>query len=247
MIVHLAAMLMKASRAAPRGAFAVNAAATHSLLWASTQQGNRCFVLGSSVGVYGIPAPGSLVTETSPIGACTCYGAGKFSSELYCRCFSESFDLPYIALRLGTLYGDRLHADGFYAAHLLSLMDRLDESIIEVEGQPDEHYDFLYVGGAAEAVVQAVHHDVRDIELNVVSGRSVSWEEIVTTLLRAAGSETTVEWRSRNGDAWAVQRNFSGDLAREVLGFSPAVSLTEGLSRLVRWYPIHPRPSSLDQ
>jgi UDP-glucose 4-epimerase len=244
-VVHLAAMLMRASRQDPREAFDVNTGGTHSVLWAASQHRVKRFVLGSSVGVYGTPGPEHLITEDSPIGARTFYGASKFACELYCRCFTESFALPFIALRIGTLYGARLHPSGFYPGQLLRLLELRDSPRLAVEGDPNELHDFLYVSDAAEAIFRAVLSEVSDVAVNVVSGKPVTWEEIVKELLAAARSSAELEWQARSGDKFAFSRRFSGKLAHDLLDFRPNVSLSQGMLKLVDWFQNRPRAENV--
>ena len=78
------------------------------------------------------------------------------------RYFCDSEGLDYIALRVGTLFGDRQHRAGLYPGQLLSLLDRRADDLIDVLGSPDEVHDFLYVGDAADAVVAAVRGSGRE-------------------------------------------------------------------------------------
>jgi UDP-glucose 4-epimerase len=114
LVVHLAAVLMAASADDPRLAFEINVAATQELLHQCVRHGVGKLVLGSSVGVYGVPEnDDQLIDEQHPIGARTFYGSAKFANELFCRAYKDSFGLDYVALRFATLYGDRMNPEGF--------------------------------------------------------------------------------------------------------------------------------------
>jgi UDP-glucose 4-epimerase len=236
-VVHLAAMLLNAAQEDPTQAYEVNVTATYELLRHAARFGPRV-VLGSSVGVYGVPDPEQTITEATPIGARTFYGASKFTGELFARYFCDSADLDYVALRIGTLFGDRQHRSGLYPGQLLSLLDRRADDAVDVLGAPDEVHDFLYVGDAADAVVSAVHGNGRDTAVNIVSGTPVTWAEVVGTVLASAESSATVRWQKRNGHV-AAKRHFSRELAERLLDFRPSVELAEAARRMVAWHDAH--------
>jgi UDP-glucose 4-epimerase len=238
-VIHLAALLMTASHADPRTSFDVNVAATHRLLSQSAEADIERFVLGSTVGVYGVPATTEVIDETHPIDARTFYGASKFSAELFCRAFCDTTGLSYVALRLGTLYGDRLHPGGFYPGQLLSLLDQRDLPSLTIHGGPDELHDFLYVGDAAEAVSAAACTGVHEAVVNVVSGRPVTWQEVINALLDATGRRPKIVWRPRTAH-FAQYRRFDPRKATELLGFQPSTSLADGMRHLVEWHDRQP-------
>jgi UDP-glucose 4-epimerase len=236
-VVHLAALLLNAAQEDPTQAYEVNVTATYELLRHAARLGSRV-VLGSSVGVYGVPDPGQTITEATPINARTFYGASKFTGELFARYFCDSAGLDYVALRIGTLFGDRQHRSGLYPGQLLSLLDRRGDDVIDVMGAPDEVHDFLYVGDAADAVVAAATGSVRDTAINIVSGIPVTWGDVVAAVLSAAASSATVRWQARTGHV-ATKRRFSRDLAEQLLDFRPSVGLTECARRMVAWQDAH--------
>ncbi|WP_193782961.1 NAD(P)-dependent oxidoreductase [Streptomyces sp. E5N91] len=235
-VVHLAAVLMARSADDPRAAFEINVAATQELLGQCVRHEVGKLVLGSSVGVYGVPeSDDQLIDEGHPIGARTFYGAAKFANELFCRAYHDSFGLDYVALRFGTLYGDRMNPEGFYPGQLLRLIDERDSPQVRVAGSPDELHDFLYAGDAAEAAVRAALGPPTDVTLNVVSGRPTTWAGIVGALFECLDVSPAVDWQPREV-AWAPRRRFDGSRATAVLGLPPATELPSGLRRLVDWH-----------
>ena len=236
-VVHLAATLMNASQADPVRAFEVNVAATHALLWAAVRSGVERVVLGSSVGVYGVPRTAEPITERSPIDTRTFYGASKFSGELFARAFSQTYGLDVVTLRIGTLYGERLHPGGLYPGQLLSLLGRRGEDRLEIAGAPDELHDFLYVGDAAEAISSATRSVPHADPLNIVSGRQVTWSQIIESLLASAGWSPEVSWTPRpDGATFASRRVFAAEAAYRALGFRATTSLAAGMRALTEWY-----------
>lgn len=234
-IVHLAALLMLQARQDPRVAFEVNTAASHDLLQLAVETGVRRFIFASSVGVYGAPPDDQVITESTPFLCRSLYGASKVAVELYCRAFHDMYGLEYTALRLGTVYGPRLHGNGFFPRFILSVLDQVDRGEVPVvEGRPGELHDFVYAVDVADAVVRAVAAEQTDVALNIVSGVPVTLAEVFGTLLDLYGAPGQIDWKPRS-ISYVERRRFSGALAEQILGFRAATDLRAGLQTVIDW------------
>jgi UDP-glucose 4-epimerase len=71
--------------------------------------------------------------------------------------------------------------------------------------------------------------------VNIASGREVSVNELVRLLLQVLEADVPVEHLPpRAGD---VRRHLASiDLARQLIGYEPRTSLSEGLAETVAWY-----------
>lgn len=235
-VVHLAAMLTLESTGAPREALEVNVVASHALLEAAVRLRVPRFVFGSSVGVYGQPPEGLVVDESGPIRARSLYGAAKYAIELYLRAFHDMYGLPYFALRFGTVYGPRQHRRGFFPRVLYDVLEAVEDGRTpRVEGDPRELHDFSYVGDAARAALLALDSPIEEGVANVVSGRPVTLQQVVDTLLQVYGAQAEVQWLARSEIGVATDRRFDGSHAKSTLGFEPSVSLADGLRAFVDW------------
>lgn len=234
-IVHLAALLMAGGREQPRSAVEVNVLASCDLIQLALDHGVQRFVFGSTVGVYGQPALGTVTAEDAPINARTVYGASKFAVELLCRAFADERGLDYVALRYGSVYGPRQHRHGFFPPYLLEALDQVDAGEpVRLPGDPAEVHDFLYVGDAADAALAALEAPVSDVPVNVVSGRPRTLDEIFSTLLEVYGSPQPIEWRPREF-TFVTERRFDAGRAEELLGFAATTELRRGLEALIDW------------
>lgn len=234
-VIHLAALLLADTQKDIRASLEVNLCATFDLLGLAVRHGVKRFVYGSSVGVYGQPEDDRVLDELSPIETRSFYGASKFASELYCRTFSETHGLGHMAMRLGTLYGDRAQPNAFALRQMMGVLDQIDSGRVpEVEGDPDEVHDFVYVGDAADAITKAATSHAVNRSLNVVSGVRTTWGEAVQALLDAAGCSAAPVWRPRS-HTWATRRTFSAQEASAAIGFTAGTSIADGMRALVDW------------
>jgi UDP-glucose 4-epimerase len=234
-VVHLAALLLADTQKDTRASLEVNLCATFDLLALAVRHDVKRFVYGSSVGVYGQPDDDEVLDESSAIQTRSLYGASKFAAELYCRTFSEMYGLGHMAVRLGTLYGDRAQPSAFALRQFANVLDQLGVGKPpEVEGDPAEIHDFIFVHDAAEAVVKSITSSAVNRSINVVSGVPITWGQTIQALLDAAGSTATPQWQPRSL-AWATRRTFDASLATETIGFTAGTSLAEGMRAMVDW------------
>jgi UDP-glucose 4-epimerase len=103
-------------------------------------------------------------------------------------------------------------------------------------GSGAQTMDFVYVEDVARANVLAAGRDVTDAVFNVASGRETSLNELARTLLAVMGSGLQPE-HGPERKVNAVSRRLADTRGAERhLGFRAAVSLEEGLRRLVGWW-----------
>jgi UDP-glucose 4-epimerase len=104
-VVHSAAISHPGpSLDSPLSAVQINFDATVSLLEAARLFKVERFVYISSIGVYGTYL-WDKVTEDHPMVGNSPYGVTKIASELMGNCYDRTFDLPFISLRYGQIYG----------------------------------------------------------------------------------------------------------------------------------------------
>jgi nucleoside-diphosphate-sugar epimerase len=205
-----------------------NVLATQRLLEAAKVRGEaRKIIYSSSSSVYGqtheMPMrEGSATAPYSP------YGVTKLSGEHLCDLYRTNFGLTTVALRYFTVYGPRQRPDmGF---HRFIEAIRRGEAI-PLYGDGEQTRDFTFVADAVEANVLAM--TAGEGVINIGGGSRVTVNQVLRTLGEVAG-EVRIEPRPEQaGDVrhtWADTTR-----AREVLGYAPRVSLTDGLTAQVEW------------
>lgn len=236
-LIHMAALRITACAADPREAFDVMCTGSFNVVEAARQAGVQKIVAASTASVYGLA--GTFPTDEThhPYGNRTWYGAAKLMLEGLLRSFNDMYGLPYVALRYFNVYGPRMDIDGKYTEVLIRWMERLDTGQPPlIYGDGSQTMDFVYVDDAARATILALASNVSDEVFNVASGVETSLNELAAALSHVMNvrraSEHAVE-RSVN----AVTRRLAAtERAERMLGFTAAVSLEEGLARLVDWW-----------
>jgi nucleoside-diphosphate-sugar epimerase len=205
-----------------------NVLATQRLLEAAKVRGEaRKIIYSSSSSVYGqtheMPMrEGSATAPYSP------YGVTKLSGEHLCDLYRTNFGLQTVALRYFTVYGPRQRPDmGF---HRFIEAIRRGEAI-PLYGDGEQTRDFTFVADAVEANVLAM--TAGSGVINIGGGSRVTVNQVLRTLGEVAGPVRIEQRPEQAGDVrhtWADTTR-----AREVLGYAPRVSLTDGLTAQVEW------------
>lgn len=223
----------------PRLSHGINLDATLTMLEASVAAGVKRFVFAGSSSAYGeseaLPKSESLAPD--PLSP---YAAQKLASEAYCRSFARCFDLDTVVLRYFNVYGPRQDPSSPYSGVIsLFVTTLLAGRAPTIYGDGEQTRDFVYVEDVARANLAAATADVpRGSVINIAGGRRVSVNELFRTVREQVGGaaealEPTYS-PSRTGD---VRHSLADlELARRWLGWSPGVSLDEGIAETVRQY-----------
>jgi len=170
-------------------------------------------------------------------------GINKAAGEYYHLVYNNVFGVRACSLRLTNVYGPRQlirhNRQGFIGWFIrLAIEDRA----IQIYGDGSQLRDFVFVDDAADAFLRAGFSDACNGEVfNVGGGGPVSHRELTELLLRVAGSGR-VEYIAWPPDKKAIDiGDFYADSSkfRATTGWTPTVTLPEGLARTVAFYRAH--------
>lgn len=237
LVFHQAALRITHCAAEPRHAMEVMVGATFDLLELCVKHKVGKVVAASSASIYGMADHFPTTEAAAPYDNRTLYGAAKSFNEGLLRSFNDMHGLDYVALRYFNAYGPRMDIHGAYTEVLIRWMDRI------AAGQPPlifgdgkQTMDFVYVDDIARANVLAAQSPVSDRVFNVACGRETSLNDLAAALLAVMGSTLKPEYGPERKVNPVPRRLADTVAASEALGFTAAISLEEGLRRLVRWW-----------
>jgi UDP-glucose 4-epimerase len=191
-------------------------------------------ILFSSTGgaIYGVQDKLPASETANPEPECH-YATSKLSFEHYIALYKRLYDLDYTILRFPNVYGPRQRPDG--EAGVCSILSglMLDGKAPTLFGHGTPLRDYIYVGDIARGNVLALEKG-SGMTLNLGSGKGTSVRELFDVLKDCLGFEgEPVLADLRAGE---VQESYiTGDLAKEVLGWSPEMPLETGLKETAEY------------
>lgn len=162
------------------------------------------------------------------------YGVAKLACEGYLRCYSAWHSLRYVALRYANVYGPR--QDPLGEAGVVAIFSRklLDGEQPILYGFGKLIRDYLYVDDAVRAALLAADKG-QDEVLNAGTGIGTSVNQLFAIVKEITGFDGDPAYEPKR--AGELERNLlNPGRAKEVLGWTPEVSLKDGLRRAVEWF-----------
>ncbi len=230
---HAASVGNKRSIDDPRHDVMVNAVGTINVLEACRRGGVRKVVYASSAGIFGelreLP-----ISETHPLEPDSPYGASKLAGEKACLVYAKLYELEAVALRYFNVYGPHQRFDEYGNVIPIFVFQMIDGETLTIFGDGEQTRDFINVRDVVQANLKA--GDSRGVSgaFNLGSGTRISINGLVRELAGLADGGVDVRYGPpRPGDV----RDSLADISRaqEALGFTPAVSLPQGLPEYVSW------------
>ncbi len=243
-ICHLAAQIdVRKSVEDPAYDVAVNIGGSLNLLEAMRQSGKKStrFIFSSTGGaLYGdvetIPTPESFAKDPqSP------YGNAKLSVELYLGYYARVHGLDTVALRYGNVYGPRQDSHGEAGVVAIFCERVLAGRQLTVFGDGEQTRDYVYVADVANANVLAATKPLPPAgpldsrSFNIGTGVETSVIQLAELIRDASGTTPAIEHApDRAGE---VRRSvLLAAKAEKVLGWTPRMSIADGISETFRWF-----------
>jgi nucleoside-diphosphate-sugar epimerase len=242
-VIHLAARTsVPRSVKDPVDTNRINVDGTLNVLVAARDNKVKRVVFAASSSAYGdTPTlPKSEDMRPVPISP---YGVTKYVGELYAQTFGRCYGLENVCLRYFNIFGPRQDPDSPYSGVLSRFSAAfLDSTPPVVFGDGEQTRDFTYVENAVQAnIVACEAPSASGRTFNIGTGHAVSLNRVLEMLQKASGKTLEAKYEpSREGDI----RDSLADirLAKEFLGYEPAVLFEEGLERTYAWYQAnHPK------
>jgi len=193
----------------------------------------RKVLFASSGATYGAPAEMPMNEETPQLPASP-YGITKMAAEHYLRYFRDAYGLEYTAFRYGNVYGPRQDPGGEAGVIAIFAYRLLAGQPVRIDWDGEQAKDYVYVDDVARASVLALERGNGRIYC-LGTGVGTSVNEIYRRLTRLIGREsTTTHAPRRPGDVHLAY--FDCARALDELGWTPAVTLDEGMASTVAYF-----------
>ena len=234
-VFHLGALIaIPYSYVHPREVVETNVMGTYNVLAACRELGVAKVIHTSTSEVYGtaLRVP---IDESHPLQGQSPYSASKIGADKIAESFYRSFDLPVATIRPFNTYGPRQSARAVIPTIITQALTQ-DEIRL---GSLDPTRDFTFVKDTVEGFLR-VAESPRSVgeQFNVGSDAEISIGDLAQKIVQLIGRDvkiTTEAQRLRPPKSeverlWADNRR-----AKELLGWSPRVSLDDGLRQTITW------------
>jgi UDP-glucose 4-epimerase len=168
------------------------------------------------------------------------YAVSKLTVEHYFGYYGRVHNLDCVAMRFGNVYGPRQDPHGEAGVVAIFCGRILQGKPLTIFGDGKQTRDYVYVGDVAEAMWYGATKPLPPVGLldarafNVGTGIGTSVIDLANILLEEAGTKVPIEFApKRPGEA---QESFVDiGKAGRLLGWTPRVTLREGLAQSFRW------------
>ena len=185
LIFHLAAFVsVPASTEDPHQCHTINIIGTENLLEAARINNIKRFVFSSTCAVYGesdVPCiESAIATPISP------YGFSKLIGEIYCKEYSQLFNLETVAMRYFNVYGPRQNPQAHYAGVITKFTHDMEHNLpLTIFGDGTQTRDYVPVETVVEAnIILGICSKqlIQDQIFNIATGKSSNLFDIIQML-----------------------------------------------------------------
>ena len=222
----------------------VNVGGFLNMLIAARDAGIKRFVYAASSSTYGDSE--ALPKVEDKIGRpLSPYAITKYVNELYADVFSKTYGIETIGLRYFNVFGRRQDPNGAYAAVIPKfVMQFMKHESPVINGDGNYSRDFTYIDNVIhmnELAMTTTNPEAVNTVYNTAFGDRTTLNDLVKYLKHylsnfdpaIAGVEVE-HGPTRAGD---IPHSLASiDKAKQLLGYNPLFSLSQGLEQAVSWY-----------
>ena len=238
-VFHLAALIaIPYSYDAPRSYVRTNVEGTLNVMVAGKDHGTPRIIHTSTSEVYGtaLYAP---IDEKHPLQGQSPYSASKIGADKIAESFYLSFEVPVTTVRPFNTFGPRQSARAVIPTIITQGLKGEQVRLGNLTPTRDLNFVSNTVDGflAAAASPKAI-----GMTINLGSNREISVGDLVRLIGTLMGRDLLVETEEQRQRPTAseVERLLANaDLAKEVLGWTPTVTLEQGLEKTISWLESH--------
>jgi GDP-L-fucose synthase len=203
----------------------------------------RFVFLGSSC-IYPRECPQPIKEEyllTGPLETTnSAYAVAKIAGIELIKSYRKQFNRRWISLMPTNMYGPRDNFD-LETSHVLPAFinrfvsarnHRADSVTLWGTGKPRR--EFLHTHDLAEAVLLAAEKYDGDSHLNVGTGTDLTIKELAELVADSSDFKGEIHWDSTKPDG--TPRKVLEISRLQALGWSPKISLKDGISETIRWF-----------
>jgi len=208
-----------------------NMTGTLNLLEYCRRTGIPKLVLASTSSIYGADAPLPTSEDADSDHPLQAYAASKKGAEAMCHAYHHLYGIDVTVLRYFTVYGPAGRPDMsiFRFTQWIS-----EDKPVRLNGDGEQTRGFTFVDDIARGTILALKPLGYEI-INLGGHEVIKINDLIHRLEALIGQMAEIQhFPAHPADMLANQANV--EKARRLLGWSPRVTLDEGLREMVAWY-----------
>ena len=234
-VFHLGALIaIPYSYRHPVEVVQTNVMGTVNILEAARMARPRRVIHTSTSEVYG-SAQRVPIDERHPLKGQSPYSASKIGADKMAESYACAFGVPVVTVRPFNTYGPRQSA----RAVIPTIVTQLLVGDTVQLGSLTPTRDFTYVTDtAAGFLAAATAEHVLGQEINLGNNEEISIKDLAILIGSIMGRRpvfATTDERMRPDQSEVVRLRADATLAHQLLGWTPMITLTEGLRRTIAW------------
>ena len=163
------------------------------------------------------------------------YALSKVSTSYLLEYYAKFKNLLCANLRLYSIYGPWEEPDRLVPKLIENGFNKAYPPLVN----PSTTRDFVYIDDCIEAFLDAANNITKNnsgVSINIGSGKKTTLSEIVNEVKKIFNISFDPEWGNMENRAWDTSEWYGNyKLAKEIINWSPKISLDEGLMRLKLW------------
>jgi UDP-glucose 4-epimerase len=225
-VLHLAVLPLNMANTEHEVAFQTNVRGSFNVFRSAGEAGVKRVVYSSASSAYG-PTSSVPIREDHPLRPNAFYPATKAAAEMLLRGLAGAYGYSCAILRYMNVYGPGQRAGVVPAVARRMLAGERPQ----LSGDGNQGFDFVHIADCARANLCALRAAVDGEDFNVGHGTSATLNELVALMGELTGTPLEPLY---DGPATVVPPRV-GDVTkgRELLGFSAAVTLRDGLQTVL--------------
>lgn len=239
-VFHLGALIaIPYSYLAPESYVRTNILGTLNVLQTVRDLGVARLIHTSTSEVYG-SAQFVPMTEAHPLVGQSPYSASKIAADKLAESYHRSFGTPVVTLRPFNTFGPRQSARAVIPAIAVQLLAGRPVRL----GDTRPTRDFVFVDDTVDAFLRAAAlPGIEGLTVHTGGGREIAIGDLPAMIAAAAGLPVEVEadpQRMRPAASEVERLHADASLAKDRLGWTPSISVEEGLARTVAFIRDNP-------
>ncbi len=190
------------------------------------------FISGSSSSVYGANKKVPF-SESDPVNnPISPYAATKRAGELICSTYHHLYKINISCLRFFTVYGERGRPDMAPYKFTKAISEGKE---ITMYGDGTTKRDYTYIDDIVSGIIAALDRNHGFEIFNLGNSKTVPLKHLIETIENALGKKAKIRRMPiQPGDVTITYADITK--SKKLLGYSPKVSIEEGIRNFVEWY-----------